>query len=108
VVIKIPSGSDGFARAVSEAVTGLVVILIARAFLVSSGYGSLAFLVNIFSIIGIILLVDKMPFWGIGYTLGWLIGIVYIGSKLMEWWEIPIYIVIGFFFLYIKFSHKFD
>jgi hypothetical protein len=89
-------------------VTGLVVILIARSFLISSGYESLVFLLNILSIAGIILLIDKMPFWGIGYTLGWLIGIVYIGSRLLEWWEDPIYVAIGIFFLYVKVTNKFE
>jgi len=50
---------------------------------------------------------DVIPYWGITYTIGWLFGITYIGSKLMEWWEVPVYCAIGVFFLYVKFSNKF-
>jgi hypothetical protein len=106
-VILIPSFSDGVARAITEGVSGIVMVLFARAFLISSGHESLIFLVNILSIIGIIMLFDVIPFWGITYTVGWLFGIVYIGSKLMDWWEVPVYCVIGLLFLYVKFSNKF-
>jgi hypothetical protein len=107
VVILIPSFSDGIQRAISEAVAGIIMVLFARAFLISSGYKSLVFLVNILSIIGIIMIFDVIPYWGITYTIGWLFGITYIGSKLMEWWEVPVYCAIGVFFLYVKFSNKF-
>lgn len=83
-------------------------VVFARAFLISQGHESLVFLVNILSIIGIIMLFDKIPFWGITYTIGWIFGIFYIGSRLMEWWEVPLYIVIGFFFLYVKVTNKFE
>lgn len=83
-------------------------VLFARSYLISSGHESLVFFVNILSIIGIIMLFDVIPFWGITYTLGWLFGIAYIGSQLMEWWEVPIYIAIGLFFLYVKLNNKFD
>lgn len=105
---RIPSFSDGFASAFTQAVTGIVMVIFARAFLESQGYESLFFLINILSIIGIILLIDKIPYWGITYTIGWILGIFYLGSKLMEWWEIPVYIVIGIFFLYVKINNKFD
>jgi hypothetical protein len=82
-------------------------VLFARAFLISSGHESLVFFVNIVSIIGIILLFDKIPFWGITYTIGWLFGVAYIGSQLMEWWEVPVYFIIGAFFLYVKIENKF-
>lgn len=81
-------------------------VLFVRAFLISQGHESLVFLVNILSIISIILLFDKIPFWGITYTIGWLFGIAYIGSKLMEWWEVPVYFAIGLFFLYVKINNK--
>jgi hypothetical protein len=83
-------------------------VLFARAYLISSGHESLVFFVNILSIIGIIMLFDVIPFWGITYTLGWLFGIAYIGSQLMEWWEVPLYIVIGLSFLYVKLNNKFN
>lgn len=54
------------------------------------------------------MILDNIPFWGITYTMGWVFGIFYIGSKLMEWWEGPVYIAIGIFFLYIKFAKKVD
>ena len=105
-MILIPSFSDGVARVITEGVSGIVMVLFARAFLISSGHESLVILVNILSIIGIILLFDVIPFWGITYTIGWLFGIVYIGSKFLDWWEVPVYCAIGIFFLYIKFSNK--
>jgi hypothetical protein len=106
-VIIIPTFSDGFSKAVSQIIVGIVMVLFARAYLISAGHESLVFLINILSIIGIIMLFDVIPYWGITYTIGWLFGIAYIGSQLMEGWEVPIYIAIGLFFLYVKLSNKF-
>jgi hypothetical protein len=77
-----------------------------QAFLISAGYASFVFLVNIASIAGVIFLIDKMPYWGITYTLGWVVGLFYIGPKLMDWWEVPVYVAAGLFFLYIKFQNR--
>lgn len=103
----MPSFSDSFVRAITEAVSGIVMGLFVRSLLISSGNGLLVFLGTVVSIFGIIMLIDKIPFWGIFYTIGWIFGILYIGSKLLEWWEIPVYLAIGGFFLYIKLNHKF-
>lgn len=86
---------------------GIVMVAFIQSFLISSGYESIAFLANLASIAAVIFLIDKMPYWGITYTLGWIIGLIYIGSKLMDWWEVLLYIAAGAFFLYLKMDNKF-
>jgi hypothetical protein len=106
--IKMPSAEYGFMRVITEGVSGLFTFLLIKAVITNSGYGNLAILLNVLSIVAIIGLVDVVPFWSITYLIGWLFGVLLVGPYLMDWWGVLLYSVIGVVFLFIKIGHKLD
>jgi len=54
----VPYAKHGFQRAVGEAISGVVIAIVAKAL-----FGSFVFLLNIASIIAIIMLYDVTPYW---------------------------------------------
>ena len=71
----IKRAKNGFKEAVFSTITGFIVTFIINT-LVNSGWIPDYFLTlfAIFNIIGNILTVNKMRFWGIFYTVGWLVA----------------------------------
>jgi len=108
-VILIPSFGNGLERAFAECVSGLITVAVVQSLLASSGNIVTIIVVNLIFIAGIIFLIDIIPYWSITYLLGWIIGIIFLGTKttLLSWWEIPIYLLVGGFFLYVKLKNKF-
>jgi hypothetical protein len=108
----MPTMEHGFNRAVTELVAGGVTYLVVQTLLRSFGYSYLAISLNILSIVAIIGLIDVIPFWSIGYLVGWIFGLIIIGppliDSLIDWWELLSYVIIGGFFLWIKFKNKFS
>ena len=108
-MIRIPSFGNGFERAIGEVVTGLITVAIIQSLLASSNNLPLIIIVNIIFIAGIVFLVDVIPYWSISYLLGWIVGILLLGTKttLLPWWELILYFGVGMFFLYIKIQNHF-
>ncbi len=86
----------GLKQIIVEILTGLLTTFI-LAFLTRQGwlpyYVRLG--INIFLIIGNILLIRKMWSWGLFYTRGWVIGsVVFFKLGMLNTWEIVLYIVL--------------
>jgi len=101
----MPSFESGLKRAIAEVITGIITLVIIETVLNSYKVGWLMIIVNIISIILIIFLIDKIPFWSLTYLLGWLFGLALL-SSLLSLWEIILYFVIGVPLLIIKFKNK--
>lgn len=108
-MIPIPSFGHGFERAIGEVVTGLITVAIIQSFLASSNNLTLIIIVNILCIAGVVSLINVIPFWSIAYLLGWIVGILLLGTKttLLPWWEVVLYFGVGIFFLFVKFRNQF-
>ena|SRR5271157_5000022 len=102
-----PTFQSGLKKALIDGIAGIVIYLMLEAVLISSGFGWAVFFLNIFSIYGIVQIFDKIKYWHIGYVLGWIISLALFGQYLYSWWEWPIYLVIGIYFLSLKFKNKF-
>jgi uncharacterized membrane protein len=85
-------------------VTGFVLSIVLRSFAYSFGFPWVYVLFNIISIITIVGLLDKMPFWSLSYLLGWLIGLVSAGRLFMSPLEFLLYLGITLLVLYKKLS----
>lgn len=81
----MPRFEDGFGRAVGMVVEAIVVVALFTSFIEAGLIPKFYFtLFNIASIIGLILLIEKAKYWGFGYLAGWLIGIMFSISTLLE------------------------
>lgn len=101
------SAQNGFERAICEGFTGIATYAILSHFLTASGHVYAIFLLNIISICSIVFLYDKMTYWSLTYTVGWLSGLFIFGSYLFEWWELIIYVVVTFVALRVKIENRF-
>jgi hypothetical protein len=88
----------GLKQIIVETITGLLTSLI-LSLLADAGWlpDNIRLYVNIFLIIGNILLVKSMLSWGVFYTVGWLIGSIFfyrIGLFGTGIWDFILYIVL--------------
>ncbi len=94
----------GIKKSTSEVITGVVA---------TSVYGVLAnmglipyeivLVFNVLSILGVIFLIEKAPFWSLTYLIGWVIGIIFmISVGLLSWVDITIYIAVSIVSIMIK------
>jgi hypothetical protein len=86
----------GLKQIIIEMAVGLLTTLILL-FFTHFGFFSenVKLFVNIFIIIGNILLIRSMLSWGIFYTLGWLIGsFIFFQFGWVQSWEIIVYLVL--------------
>jgi len=103
----MPNLESGFKRAITEVVTGVIVVVIIDAVVNFYKVGWITILFNVLSIILIIFLIDKIKYWSIGYLIGWLFGLALISSLLTPW-EIGLYFAIGIPLLIFKFKNKIE
>jgi len=108
----MPNIIDGLIRAIFSTIFGLIISIVTREIVSElSGNEILGILVSlgIFTI-SIYIIVGNMNYWGILYTLGWLIGLgimYYSMSTLIEWYEIILYLGISITILFAKLKNKF-
>ncbi|MEM0466704.1 MAG: hypothetical protein QXX20_03790 [Candidatus Thermoplasmatota archaeon] len=102
----MPGFEYGFKRAFIEIIIGLIIAITIQAILHSFKMDALVILFDVFSILAIIFLIDKMTFWSLSYLIGWLFGFV-VFSFVLTWWEIILYVVVTFFALFIKIKNRF-
>ncbi len=86
----------GLKQVIIETAVGLLTTLI---LLGLTRYGifptNVQLFINIFIIVGNILLIWSMLSWGIFYTLGWLIGsVIFFQIGLVQSWEIIVYLIL--------------
>ena len=105
----MPNLIDGFIRAFIGTIIGLVISLVTKEIvsdlLKNETLGILTSVI-IFAISFYVIL-SKMEYWGIMYTIGWIIGlaiIYYAMSSMVEWYEIILYLVTSAIILYGKIS----
>ena len=83
----MPSGDDGFKTAIYVAFIAIVISATVNAFSrINPEFQSLALLIEISSIFGVIEIIDNMTYWGIGYSIGYLLGVTLV-SRIMAPWE---------------------
>jgi len=105
----MPSGfEEGLKQALVEVIGGIIISVFLMAIrnsgLVPPSYISLFDLVNL---VGSILLVIGMEYWGTGYLVGWLAGIwIMHYSGLVEAWLVILYFVVGLTILVARFLKK--
>ena len=104
-MVIISKADSGINRAIKDIIDGFVIAVIIRSIL---GAYNLYFLVVIFdiaSIIAIIYLFEKMKYWSILYSIGWIIGVLLFISILSPN-EVILYVVIFVIVIYLKISRK--
>ena len=85
----------GLERAFSEIIGGILTSIIVTS-LVSTGLFPSYFIwfFHLSNIVGMIILIQKMPYWATSYIIGWLIGVIILASTgLLEIIDILIYFV---------------
>lgn len=100
----MPGPEHGCVRAISETVGGIISGTLLNAFisngLIPSHYIALFKLISLLTIISLII---AMPYWGTGYMIGWLLGIIIMAkSGLISAFDALIYIVIPLVILIVR------
>jgi len=102
---------DGFIRAIFSTITGLIISIISKesvsSILQNEILGSLTALA-VFTL-SIYVAARKMKFWGILYTMGWIIGLgimYYSMASVIELYEIILYPLMSGLILYAKIKNK--
>ena len=73
----MPGFEYGLKRSITEIVGGFITSAILYAFIRSGFLTTSAFLLlELVNILGIIVLIYVMPYWGTTYIIGWLVGLV--------------------------------
>ena len=103
----MPSLPDGMKRAIFESISGIISYIFLVAIFEGFKIPFAAFFVNIISIILLISLFDKMTYWSMTYTIGWIAGFCLIGRHIIGPLELILSILIGGIALYIKLKNKF-
>lgn len=103
----MPSFSDGLKTGLLSVVVSFVAAAILSAWVNSLGMPWMSVIILAVSIIGVIELFENTPYWSIGYSAGYLLSIIWFGKYFMEWWELPITVVIILFYISLKIYKKF-
>lgn len=81
----MPRFEHGVERAVGMVVEAIVVAVLFSAFIEAGLIPKIYFtLFNLVSIVGLILLIEKAKYWGFGYLAGWILGLVFSLSTLIQ------------------------
>ncbi len=96
-----PQFDCGLDRAIKEIVGGIITTFIVSAFisagLIPSGFIGIFHVVNI---AGIIVLIEKMSYWGTNYIIGWIIGVfIFMSTNLLSIFDILIYVFVPVYFI---------
>jgi len=84
----MPDASQGFKTAIYSAFFGIIISSLLHALAKNDPMiDSFLVLFELLSIFVVIEVIENMTFWGIGYSLGYLLGIVIVGKSMMEPWE---------------------
>ena len=107
----MPNIVHGFYRAILTIISGLIFALVTEVIIVEAIDNEVLALLVPFAIfaISLYILSGKMNYWGIIYTIGWLIGLgimFYTLSSMISPIEIISYIVVTAVILVIKIFHK--
>ena len=105
----MPTYEHGLKRAFIEIISGAIFALVIRLFLQSLGFELLIVLFDLFSIVAIIELMDKMTYWSISYLFGWIVGLVIsfsVAYTFLSWWEIALYVLVTVVTLIQKVARK--
>ena len=96
----------GLRRAITEAIMGAITSAILLAFINSGNLDpSYSLLFQLLNIVGIIGLIQAMPYWGTTYLIGWLIGtFIMYDSGLIGTFELLIYIGVSILILIRRIS----
>lgn len=85
-----------------EMITGFVSAAFVSAVSIVVGMQWISILFVIISLLAIVELFDRVPFWAISYTIGYLVSVIWFGKYFLELWEIIVYIIIFVFFIGLK------
>lgn len=109
----MPGFEHGFKRGFLTFIVAFLVTLIVRAFLEAMDLGYLASVISILifliSLVSIIEISGNMYYWGILYSVGFLVGLIfllYAFSSMLNPIELFAYILITIIAISIKISHK--
>src|SRR2546425_57537 len=104
----MPTFNNGLSTSSRGLIMGLVQSSVIIA--VASAVAGLGVLASVgllaVSILGLTDLSYRMNYWGIAYTVGWLIGLVLVGPSVLSGWELQVTEVLVVFFLALKTLRK--
>lgn len=107
----MPNLAHGFIRAIISTIVGIILSIISKEIvsnlMENEVIGTIASLV-IFAI-SLYIITSKMKYWGILYSIGWILGLglmYYSMASIIEWYEIISYIGISGFIIYGKIKRK--
>ena len=95
----------GFKRGIKEIIIGFIIIVVVRGLLGANNLEYLVILFDVVSILAIILLIDKIKFWSIGYLFGWFLGVILFYTILSPL-ELLLYGGVFIVALGLKFKYK--
>jgi len=100
-------GIDGFIRAIRDTIIGIVVSVVTKTIILQFTDNDILAIIGsvIVFALALIILYEKMEYWGILYLIGWILGVL-VMSSIISPFEIAINIVIAFLYLYAKISKK--
>jgi len=105
---KMPRVEHGLQAAITGSITGFVFSFTISA--ISPTLGSLgSYLIVSFNLLAILLMLrqfEKMNYWSLYYSLGYLLGIAFFGHFFMEVWELALYLVVTSLYVFRKILRK--
>ena len=103
----MPSFGHGYQRGIETAIGGFIAGIVIRSILQAFNYEEFIVIFALINGLLIIILFNNIKYWGIGYTIGWIFGIM-IFYMIVPWWEFAIYITFFIIAIVIKFRNKFS
>ena len=101
----MPSFQYGVKRGINAIMLSIILLVSIRVILGAYNLEYLVILFDVVSILLIILLIDKMKYWSIGYSFGWIIGVLMFYTILTPL-EILLYCVVFIVAISLKFTNK--
>ena len=96
---------NGLNRALSEVIGGILVsIIVSSSFSTGSFPSYLIWLFHLLNIVDMIILIQKFPYWATSYSVGWLVGVIFLAyTGLLTFLDILINLI-PFVFLVCRFN----
>ncbi|MCZ7384137.1 MAG: hypothetical protein O8C63_05235 [Candidatus Methanoperedens sp.] len=97
----MPDFEHGIERIFSEVISGIIATALLTALAPAFQNSLFVLLFILLNIIISIALIDAMPYWGNGYILGWLVGVIILSnSGLVGIFDFILYIIPPLFIIY--------
>ena len=104
----MPGASQGFRTALLTMVGGIIISVIINGMDEQiPNIHTWKAIFDLFAVLGVITTLENANYWGIMYTLGYFMGIAFLGKHLLQTWEMWLILLVLGAYLLLKIIRKF-